>query len=186
METTATRHQVAGSSRPGPTKNVFWDRVYEIRSVFHNETPKGLFANNSRTVSDTIQTLSDEPSTHHSNLMFIFAGLGTDSSILGGGGSHSDKECQSSKRRRTRTNFNGWQLEELERAFEASHYPDVFMREALAMRLDLVESRVQVRTIISLSSFPWDASNGWWPRISSEVGEGHHRDIRGTWMWFWY
>ncbi|KAI5699071.1 hypothetical protein M8J75_015917 [Diaphorina citri] len=49
-----------------------------------------------------------------------------------------------SKRRRSRTNFNSWQLEELERAFLASHYPDVFMREALALRLDLKESRVAV------------------------------------------
>ncbi|KAJ1348736.1 hypothetical protein KIN20_004108 [Parelaphostrongylus tenuis] len=53
-------------------------------------------------------------------------------------------DSANSKRRRTRTNFSGWQLEELESAFEASHYPDVFMREALALRLDLLESRVQI------------------------------------------
>jgi len=53
-------------------------------------------------------------------------------------------EDLANKRRRSRTNFNTWQLEELERAFLASHYPDVFMREALALRLDLKESRVAV------------------------------------------
>ncbi|KAH1026215.1 hypothetical protein HUJ05_010765 [Dendroctonus ponderosae] len=67
-------------------------------------------------------------------------------SVAAGAGSsgEADSESAASKRRRSRTNFNSWQLEELERAFLASHYPDVFMREALAMRLDLKESRVAI------------------------------------------
>ena len=67
------------------------------------------------------------------------------------------------KHKRTRTNFTSSQIVELEKAFQngithplvafflfnhlifiSGHYPDIYMREALAIKLDLIESRVQV------------------------------------------
>ncbi|KAI4802325.1 hypothetical protein KUCAC02_020173 [Chaenocephalus aceratus] len=56
----------------------------------------------------------------------------------------SDSDDMSLSSGDQKTIFTSYQLEELEKAFNEAHYPDVYAREMLSMKTELPEDRIQV------------------------------------------